>query len=79
MSLDQTGPYVFVATATVTLREARPGIVQLENVTESLVFKTEYSDKDSAGVGRPICYCAGSGERYHGEGYDIPCREIILA
>lgn len=31
---------------------------------------------DSSGEYRPICYVVVSGERYHGDGYDVDCIEV---
>jgi hypothetical protein len=47
-----------------TLRNADPGLYLLRDGV--LVLKTEYSDEHG-----PECYLVQSGERYHGDGYDV--------
>ena len=55
----------------MTIRNAPPGLLLLRS--GNLLFKTEYADQDSAGTYRPIVYIGVSGERYHGDGYDVDC------
>lgn len=58
---------LFISSKPVSLREARPGLLYNAEA-ERIVYKTEYSDQDSTGEYRPICYNS-AGERWHGD-YD---------
>lgn len=58
----------------MTIRNAPPGLLMLRDGLT--IFKTEYQDQDSRGSYRPIVYVAVSGERYHGDGYDVDCIEV---
>jgi hypothetical protein len=63
-----------MTTYRMTIRNAPPGILMTRSGLT--VFKTEYQDQDSSGTYRPICYVVISGERYHGDGYDVDCIEV---
>ena len=58
----------------MTIRNAPPGLLMLRSGLT--VFKTEYLDQDSGGEHRPIAYVVLSGERYHGDGYDVDCIHV---
>jgi len=61
----------------MTVRNAPPGILLLRN--GHAVFKTEYHDTATGSDElRPICYVVDSGERYHGEGYDVDCIDVTI-
>ena len=63
-----------MTTYRMTIRNAPPGLLMTRSGLT--VFKTEYQDQDSSGEYRPIVYVAISGERYHGEGYDVDCIDV---
>jgi hypothetical protein len=58
----------------MTVRNAPPGILMTKAGLS--LFKTEYQDQDSTGQYRPMVYVVLSGERYHGDGYDVDCIEV---
>jgi len=53
-----------------TIKDAPVGILYL---TDSIIFKTEYFNKDN----HPECYIIESGEFYCGK-YDVECKSLII-
>ena len=58
----------------MTIRNAPPGLLMTRDGLT--LFKSEYHDQGSDGEYLPIVYVVVSGERYHGDGYDVDCIEV---
>lgn len=58
----------------MTVRNAPPGLLMLRDGT--ILFKTEYDKEQPKGELQPDVYVALSGERYHGEGFDVDCIDV---